>query len=351
MIRVQNIYYMLSYAFRVLNEKGYRNMATEKFDNTMELCAAILLKGISLQLKLGLNREYIMCSEALSCLKGKIDISESIKTSTILKNQMVCSYDDYSVNSYKNQIIKTTVNLILRTDISSKLKKELRKQMVLFSDVETLDFHNINWKHQYNRNNQTYQMLISICYLVVKGLLQTNADGATRSMDFFDEQRMCRLYEKFILEFYRREFPMLNASASQIKWQLDDDYSFMLPTMQTDIMLSYENKTLIIDAKYYSHTTQVRFDKHKVHSNNLYQMFTYVKNKKTELSHMKTEVSGMVLYAKTDEQIHPDNEYMMSGSLMSVKTLDLDCDFEEIRNQLYSISIKYFGTLNTKVSL
>ena len=59
MIPIQNIYYMLSYAFQVLNEDGYRNMATEEFDNVAELCAAILIKGVSVQLKRGLGRAYI----------------------------------------------------------------------------------------------------------------------------------------------------------------------------------------------------------------------------------------------------------------------------------------------------
>ena len=51
MIPIQNIYYMLSYAFKVLNEQGYKNMAVEKFDNTAELMAAILSKGIATQIK------------------------------------------------------------------------------------------------------------------------------------------------------------------------------------------------------------------------------------------------------------------------------------------------------------
>ena len=98
---------------------------------------------------------------------------------------------------------------------------------------------------QYNRNNQTYRMLISICYMVVKGLLQTQSDGTTKLTDFLDAQRMHRLYEKFILEYYRREFPQITANASQIPWQLDDDMSAMLPVMQTDIMLTHGEKTLI----------------------------------------------------------------------------------------------------------
>ena len=37
MICIQNIYYMLSYAFQVLNEDGYKQVATEEFENTAEL--------------------------------------------------------------------------------------------------------------------------------------------------------------------------------------------------------------------------------------------------------------------------------------------------------------------------
>ena len=44
MIPIRNIYYMLSYAFQVLNEQGYRKIATEQFHNVADLCAAILIK-------------------------------------------------------------------------------------------------------------------------------------------------------------------------------------------------------------------------------------------------------------------------------------------------------------------
>ncbi|MFG6378239.1 MAG: 5-methylcytosine-specific restriction endonuclease system specificity protein McrC [Lachnospiraceae bacterium] len=343
MIPIQNVYYMLSYAFQVLNEQGYKNIATKQFNNTAELIAAILAKGIAVQIKRGLGKEYIPQTEPLSALRGKIDIAESIKTQTMLKKQMICTYDEFSVNGTMNRIIKSTVELLLRSDISKARKKELRKLMVYFGDVEPIDLYTVNWNIQYNRNNQTYRLLIFICYLVVKGLLQTNSDGRTRLMEFVDEQRMCRLYEKFILEYYRKEYPEITANASQIPWQLDDGIGAMLPVMQTDIMLTYKEKVLIIDAKYYTHTTQSQFDTHTLHSGNLYQIFTYVKNKEIELAAQPHEVSGMLLYAKTDEAVLPNNTYMMSGNKISVKTLDLDCDFSEIANQLNKIVELHFG--------
>lgn len=338
MIRIKNIYYMLAYAFSVLNESGYRNIALEEFDNTAELFAAVLACGISVQLKRGLGREYIRITENLSSLRGKIDINESIKTRALLQRQMTCTYDDFSVNSYLNRIIKSTVLLLLKADISSKRKKELRRLLVFFSGVDSVNLHTVNWNICYNRNNQTYRMLVSICFLAVKGLLHAQSNGTAKLMNFVDEQSMNRLYEKFILEYFRKEFPQIKANASHIAWQVDDGVRDMLPSMRTDIMLTRGEKVLIIDAKYYSHTTQVHYGTHTLHSGNMYQIFTYVKNKEAELAGQPHEVSGMLLYAKTDEDIYPENEYHMSGNKIAVTTLNLDTDFTKIKIQLNGIA-------------
>ena len=349
MIRIRNIYYMLSYAFQILNEQGYREIAAEEFENTAELCSAILIKGISAQLKRGLGREYQPRTEVLSGIRGKMDISESLKSQTILKKQMICTYDEFTVDSCMNRILKSTMELLLRSDISKKRKKELKRLLIYFGEVERIDLYCVDWRIRYNRNNQTYRMLMAVCYLVVKGLLQSQTDGSVKVMDFLDEQRMCRLYEKFILEYYRKEHPQITASASQISWALDDGISAMLPVMQSDIMLSKGDQVLIIDAKYYTHTIQVQYDAHTLHSNNLYQIFTYVKNKDMELAGREHTVSGMLLYARTDEAVQPDHVYQMSGNQISVKTLDLNQPFEKIAEQLDSIIENHFE-VNQNVS-
>lgn len=342
MIKIQNIYYMLTYAFQILKEQGYANCATEEFENTADLLSAILVKGITVQIKRGLNRTYTEKTEPLSCLRGKINVTESIRQQTIIKQQLVCTYDEFSVDSYMNRILKTTMELLLRYGIPKIRKKELRNLLLYFKDIKTIDIYNINWKFRFHRNNQSYQMLMSVCYLILKGLLQTTADGSVKLMQFLDEQRMCRLYEKFILEYYKKEHPEIKASASQISWQLDDEFSSMLPIMQTDIMLSKESTTLIIDAKYYSHTAQTQYGYNTLHSSNLYQIFTYVKNKDAEYKDIPHTVSGMLLYAKTDETIQPNHIYHMSGNKISVRTLDLNQPFKEIANQLDNIVKEHF---------
>ena len=48
------------------------------------------------------------------------------------------------------------------------------------------------------------------------------------------------------------------------------------------------------------------------------------------------KVSGMLLYARNDEDI--DEKYSMSGNDIFVKTLDLNCEFNEIKYQLNNIA-------------
>lgn len=343
MIKIQNIYYMLAYAFQILKSDTYSFCETEEFENAADLLAAILEKGVSIQIKKrGLKRDYIESTEVSNYIKGKIDVSESIKKQTIINRQLICNFDNFSLDCYANRILKTTIQLLIKSDIKSHRKKSLRNLLLYFKDVQSLDIKiikRINWNMKFNKNNQSYQMLISICYLVLNGLIQTTTEGSTKLLNFLDEQSMSRLYEKFILEYYKKHYPELKPAASYVNWALDDGMDNLLPIMKTDITLTYGNKVLIIDAKYYSHTTQVRFDKNTIHSNNLYQIFTYVKNKACS----GKNVSGMLLYARTDELIQPESSYVMIGNRIDVRTLDLDCDFEVIRRQLDGIIEEFFN--------
>ena len=177
-------------------------------------------------------------------------------------------------------------------------------------------------------------------------MIHSEVTGEQKLMDFFDDQRLSHLYEKFILNYYIEEHPEIKAHAPQIDWQIDEGLDFLLPKMQTDVTLEYENKILIIDAKFYSLNLLQNYGKDMHRTGNLYQIFTYVKNKQIEMQGKGMEVSGMLLYARTSESIQPDSDYVMSGNKISVKTLDLNQEFGIIRNQLDNIIINYFGEIS-----
>ncbi|MBO5962469.1 MAG: 5-methylcytosine-specific restriction endonuclease system specificity protein McrC [Alistipes sp.] len=328
---------MLAYAFRVLSERGYANISPEQFENTANLLSAILDKGVTQLIKRGIRNDYIPIVESTGSPIGKINIAESIKSQYVVTHRLVCEYEEFKSDILLNQIIKASIKVAISSnEVDSTIKKSLRKSLLNFQNISDINPKTILWlKIRYDRNNASYKMLVHICYLLVTGLLQSENKGSMKIANIIDDQKMHRLYERFILEYYKRHYPAFNVSASHIPWDSDDGMIDFLPTMKTDVTIKYGDKILVIDAKYYSHSMQSgQYDKRTMHSNNMYQIYTYVKNLDP---HQSGNVSGLLLYAKTDEDVTPNNEYKLNGNSFKVMTLDLNLPFEAIAKQLDDI--------------
>ena len=339
-IPIKNIYYMLSYAFSFLKESGLERLSVESFENIHDLLAAILSHGISTQLKRGLYREYISKSEDLSVVRGKLDMRGTIRNRYMKRQLVSCEFDELSENNLLNQIIKTTVFLLIKSPcVKLPRKKDLRQRMLFFSEVEILQPSTINWSLvHFHRNNDTYRILVNLCKFILDEMLLTSEAGEHKLSSFVDEQKMHHLYEKFILEYYRKHYPELKAKSLQIKWAIDEcsDITW-LPSMQSDIVLSFGKNILIIDAKYYTKNMVARYsEQRKLYSHNLYQIFTYVKN--MQEAAVDCNVSGLLLYARTTDRIQPDAECVMSGNKILAKTLDLFLPFNKIVEQLNKVA-------------
>ena len=332
---------MLSYAYQSLQQKTYEEIETESFEYVQDIFAAILVKGIASQVKHGLIREYIEIQDNLSTLKGKINIRESIRLKVRDDHRLACCFDQLSENHYLNQILKTTaLYLIYDANVARKNKDALKRVILFFSEINKLEPSAINWQSlHYNRNNTSYRLLMNICYMVLHDLLLTTEEGKYKLAAFLDDQKMSSLYEKFILEYYRTNFPQFRPASKVIKWNTIEVTDF-LPKMQSDTMLVdiESRKKLIVDAKYYGKILQSQYDVDTIRSNHLYQIFSYVKNEDKNNTGL---VDGILLYAKTDDVKMQNIEYNLGGNRISVETLDLSRDFLDIKNQLNSIVEKW----------
>jgi 5-methylcytosine-specific restriction enzyme subunit McrC len=343
MIPIGNVYYMLSYCFETMHREGMRELASEDFEGAADLCAAILACGLRRQVRRGLGRRYVTSKEDLAVLRGRVDFSRSMGSAAALKGRLECEFDDLTEDMQMNRIIKSTaLTLMVRPDVKQTRKKELRLLMPYLKNVGTVDINRIEWRFEYGQNDEDYRLLMFVCKLAANNLLQREIEGGKRLCSFFDDQSMAKLYEKFVLAYYRREHPELDARACQIKWALDDSSDGLLPVMQTDVSLRRGDQTLIIDTKFYANELQKHLGALTQHSHNLYQIFCYVKNAQAALPKDSPPVSGMLLYAKTDEPTPADRRYHMSGNAIEVRSLDLSGDFASIRAQLNEIAEGFF---------
>ena len=229
---------MLSYAFRALRQDGWKSVAAEDFASAQDLLAAILAKATAQQLKQGLHREYVTQRDTLPVLRGKIDLPETVRCRTQCRPVMACEFDELSEDNLFNRILKTTLTLLLRDSTVSDTHKAAVRRVLRFLDgVAVVQPAAIAWTRlQYRRDNQNYELLMGLCQLVLDSMLQTTENGSHK-LAMFDDAHMERLYEKFILEYYRRHHSYLSEiKASQVPWNLTGTHDAqslrLLPVMK-----------------------------------------------------------------------------------------------------------------------
>ena len=336
-ILIRNIYYMLAYAFQELRQNNYAEIEGEKFDYIYDLFAEIIIRGVSFQLKQGLYREYISRKESMQTVRGKIDINGTINNKMRNMQQITCNYDELSENNIYNQIIVTTVSILIRhSDVKKEKKLQLNKLMCFFRHVKSIDIRSIRWNNlHFDRNNKNYRMLLYLCYFIVREWLMTTEEGKYKMREFSDEH-MDKLFEKFVLEYYKKHHPETKAKAIPIRWNVIEEATDMsvLPIMKTDILLSCGERTLIIDTKYYTKIMHEHFGKEKLRGDHFYQIYTYVTQYDRDHHY---NVDGMLLYAKTQKDIVDDYKFpLLDGYSIYIRTLDLNTNFETIKKRLES---------------
>lgn len=337
---VRNIYYMMAYAFRVLDMREYEKLAVEEFDNLADLLAAILALGISLQLKRGLEKDYVETEEELQGIRGRVDLRSTARLRMAKRTEVACHFDEFSADTYKNQILKTCALVLLKhPDVADQRKRNLKRCTMMFAEIGELNPLRIDWKRlRYQRNNGSYQMLMNVCYMVVNGLLLTTDAGEVKLASFIDSQQLHALYENFVLQYFRVEHPEIDrVSAKIIKRGVGDDAPAFLPGLCTDITLENGNKTLIIDTKCYGHILSTYHDKEILSAANLNQIQSYVVHE--AYYNPGKEVQGMLLYALTENEASIDKSWDEIGHQFHVRTLDLGQEFKEIAAQLDEIAV------------
>ena len=341
--KVKNIYYMLCYSFygERLNLKDEAYLGEEAFENIYNLFSLLLCLILKKQVKKGIYRNYNYYVDEVNRVKGKINISETIKANNLSNKRVVCEYDEYDENCLLNKVIKTTIQYLIRSPkIGSNTKIELKKLLLYFSKVDIIDIKTIKWDQiKFNRNNISYKYVTDLCRLILEGLIVSDKRGKNKYQEFLDDTRVSTIYENFIRSYYRKHYPMFNSSSRKIN--INPNQISNIPIMKTDVTLEYEDRMLIIDAKFYSKILKDGIFGSKVISNsNLNQIFVYVDSQDPL---KKGNIKGMLLYAQTIDEPEIDQQYNMIGHDIFIKTLDMNSSWDIITTKLNNIANSFIN--------
>jgi len=340
-IPIQNIYYMLSYAWNQLDLAERADVESIESSELVDLFAHVLLEGTSHLLRRGLDAAYQTYSREIPGVRGQIDFNTSLRKMLFEQGRAQCRLDERTPDVLHNQLLKSTlIHLGRLGSLDKDLRDKTRQQVRHFGGVSELSRLNSGLfrRVQLHRNNRIYRHLLHICELVARNLLVNEETGEVWFRDVVrDDGKMPYLFEKFVRNFYSRELPKFRVRAEKIAWNASPSDEFakkLLPEMRTDTTLRGDGRVIIIDTKFSKNTLQKGPFGESVKSGDLYQIFAYLKNFEAPKD-FKGAPEGMLLYPVIDEEYRL--EYQMGDHRVRVCTLNLARPWREVREELLEL--------------
>lgn len=342
-IPIENIYFLLCYAWNKLDEKERVNVSIDDKTELLDLFAKGLINATKMLIKRGVDKNYVDYTEELAGVKGKVQISQTLKSNLLFKQRTICNFDDFSANIILNQILVSTIYRLIQTKgLDKLLKSELVSLQRMLSGIDQIEITNPLFKQvRLSRNNHFYGFVMNVCQIIYESTFPSEEQGKYKFSDFTrDDRKMNQLFEAFISNFYRIEQnKYITVKKEIIKWQFDntDNESYQyLPQMETDITLENEDEKIIIDAKFYRETMTLNYDKEKIKSANLYQLFSYLLNQQD--SSLKTQnATGILLYPTIEIDYNLNFKYF--GHKILIRTVNLNSNWRNISSRLKEIIV------------
>ena len=337
-IPIQNIYYLLCYAWDKLTERDIVNVESLDSTTLAELFARVLINGTNHLLKRGFDRGYVPQHEWTGRLRGRICFQEAIRRNATLTGRLPCDFDELSYNVLHNQILKATMRQLIRTGrLATECSEGLAQLCRLFSDIQDIELTNrVFGQVQLYRNNQFYDFLLKVCELIYRNLLVTEISGTSKFMDFVrDKQQMAILFEDFVRNFYRVHTDYV-VKREDIYWHwiaADEVAAGLLPKMQTDISLTSAARKVIIDCKFTPEATQHHYEAEKLRATHLFQIYAYLNNLRE--GKLTDTCEAMLLYPTVDSPLAAS--YTDKGRKISIRTINLDQPWQSIHQDLLAL--------------
>lgn len=338
-IQIQNIYYLLCYAWNRLDEKDIVDVSSLKSTQLVDLFAKVLLSGTHHLVRRGFDRGYLEFSEDTKRPRGKIDFARTLKRNLLAENRLSCDFDELDYNVLHNRILKTTIENVMRIDnLDADLKEGLHEINRRLWEIRKLSLSSQLFRRvQLNRNNYYYGFLLNVCELVFDALLASEESGKMKFRDFArDENKMARLFESFVRNFYLLEQDHFRVQSLKISWQVENENDPMvayLPEMRTDVCLASKERKIIVDCKFYRNALQTNWQKRTLHSAHLYQLFAYLRNK--ELDDGWTNCEGILLYPAVGTPL--ELVYEIQGHPVRIRTINLNQDWRSIHENMLEL--------------
>ena len=323
---------MLMYAWQYPLDRFQEVIKTKEPTSPIDLWAKLFNREVSRLIRQGLVKEYKAMKEETGMVRGKLMFPESIHQQSFYRAKMVCEWDEMDLDIPENQVLKSTLEMILYdVSVSKDTHLESRRLLTYIQHLQSIKlnektFRTLSVKGRY----KAYQLSFYLSEMIVMDTFVE--EGKSRNtLDTADQSKnLGTLFEAFVREFYRLNLPGYSVRSETFKWGAHP----MLPRMITDISLRKGNRYIIMDTKYYVTALAEHFNVEKVRSEHLYQLNAYMHHAQLQVE-PQVNIEGMLLYPKVEKDF--DETFDLLGHTVRVCTLDLTTSWEKIEERLMGI--------------
>lgn len=343
-IPILNIYYMLCYAWGHVQERDTARLeALADLSTVYDLLGKVLAGGVNHLLRRGLDRGYLERREDLAGIRGKLVVGDTVKRALKARARAACDFEELSADILRNRILRASLRRLLqdasRIDLASDVRSTVRSAYRKMPGVSPLRLTRSAFTRVQlaGGNRRLYRFLLSVCRLIHEGLGVDERRGRSVFRDFRrDRATMWRLFEDFVIGFYRRERRDFTVRGRPISWSgtegTTETNRTLIPGMQADVILESRSRQrrVILDTKFY--TTVLSGG--KLNSGHLYQLLAYLRNRQARLP-VGPQHEGILLYAQSGERVRAD--IRLEGFPIQARTVDLNRDWREIHREMLTI--------------
>jgi 5-methylcytosine-specific restriction enzyme subunit McrC len=339
-IPIANIYYLLCYAWDELEEKdSFADVDSLDSTQLLDLFARVLVTGTRRLIRRGLDRGYLSQEDEIPGVRGKLLVTQTIRQDLLRQGRAACVWDELEYSTLPNRILKATFErLHAEARIAPQTAADVHDMLRWLTPVQSLDLHAEHFRRtQLHSNNRIYSFLLHVCEFIYEHWLPDEKGGNRHFRDFVREG-LANLFEKFILNFYRHELgPRWHVNSPVIQWHMfqpNEDAFELVPRMETDVCLRGPGRAIILDTKFYASALKAgSYGSPKLPPSNLYQLYTYIRQKSTEPGWEQAD--GVLLYPRTTRDFNV--VFTTHGHRLRAMSMDLTQPWQDVHAALMRI--------------
>lgn len=320
--RVRQLFLEMLKAVRSINGKNFRltNLNTKK-NNLLEVFISKFLNESDMIIKRGLKSSYVTVQSNEKFLKGKLLMTQQLRRNIVNQSYFFNEYDEFMTNSAENQLIKTTLEYLLKNSRDNNNLRIIREQLVYFEFVDLTNSPEQTFqKVSIGRNYTYYEQTLNWCRIFLSRKSFTSFKGS--SLAFAVLFPMEEIFEAYIAYMMKKSIPDANVSAQDKKYSLFDrtNETKAVYRLRPDLVVRFEdNRTTIADTKWKV------LDSTGPSQTDLYQMYAYY----TRYRHKSENVDKVVLIYPYSSS-YSENEFRSTqfsseelGAKIQVRFVDL----------------------------